>query len=719
MAQWQRLSRTGKTLFLAVVLALLTLTAVWATTREYLEAQGIAAAALAASAAEDLRAPLPPPVQVFIQRTTAFPSFGNVLVSVQLAPEDLARKVADGTRDFVTIGFQDKQVILRDDGRGGDGTSGDGLFTGIGTVDDADLQARANADQAALASRGSKQSLAFMGRLSTAVESPAAFDLAGFQANRRVVFDTAVNFLEPETSATLSGRFAKGSDPARSPGGPQNVNAAGIAPVMLGTNLFQERVLIIRDLGVVNDATRTWDPCTGAGNPNGVWTFNHLITQMANQPASGIDPAVFVENWLAHWQANQTINTHVVPNRNAAVTNLILTPWPKRPDGHVDLAQSPFRLLAILPRTDLRRTTGGGGSYGLNVNGNFLDAGEARFVFGLVRKVGANCIKERHAVIFEYRVPKCECKHVKSWAQRWVDLFGFVPGTAAYNDRLQLLTDEFVKANANPTRPNGSALGQLRTNEITLGFPWELREFQLTQFPFSFLTETTSADTPIDAFNITAIFDSWVSTAVAPGLTAAMMFQNPIPPVPLFFDPPGAPPVVNFLGSNPQTPNTGFHWRVTAALAPALPAGGGMNITNWGRHRASLATCNGCHGRESRLAATLTPFVHVDPSTPAGFPARISEFMSGINALPDPQEPAGLPNRNFDDLARREQDINKLAKITCFGFHPINIGAAQASLKTSGRLPDSLFTGVPVMPPAARIPVGVDDMKRNLIVEVH
>jgi hypothetical protein len=716
MAQWKRLSRTGKTLFLTVVLALVTLTAVWATTREYLTEQGVDVGALASTAAEELRAPLPPPVQVFLEKTSAFPSFGNVLVSVQLAPEDLARKVQDGTRDFVTIGFQDKQVILRDDGRGGDAVSGDGLFTGVGTADDADLQARASADQAALANRGNKQSLAFMGRLSTANESPAAFDLAGYQAGRRVVFDTAVNFLEPETATPLTGGITKGSRQARSDsGGLQNITGAAVAPVVLGTNLFQERVLIIRDLGVVNDVARTWNPCTGAGNPNGAWTFNHLMTQMANQPASGIDPAIFVENWLANWQANQTINGNLVPNRNAAITNLILNPWPKRPDGHIDLTKSPFRLLAILPRADLRRTTGGGGSYSVSVNGNFLDAGEARFVFGLVRKVGTSCINERHAVIFEYRVPKCECKNVKSWAQRWVDLFGLVPGTAVYNSRLQLLTDEFVKANANPGRPNGSAIGQIRTNEITLGAPWELREFQLTQFPFSFLTETTAADTPIDGFNTTATFDSWVSTAVAPSLTAAMMFENPIPPVPLFF---GGPPV-NYMGSNPRIPNTGFHWRVTGALSGALPAAGGNNVTNWGRHRASLASCNGCHGRESRLAATLTPFVHVDPSTPAAIPARVSEFMTGINNLPDPQAAGGVPTRNFDDLARREQDINKLAKITCIGFHPINIAATQASLQASGRLPDNLFDGVPVMPVSARIPVGVDDMKRNLIVEVH
>ena len=69
-----------------------------------------------------------------------------------------------------------------------------------------------------------------------------------------------------------------------------------------------------------------------AFNPNGVWTFNHLMTQMANQPASGIDPSIFVEQWLANWQAAQTINTHGVPAK-LLVNNVILTPWPKRPDA--------------------------------------------------------------------------------------------------------------------------------------------------------------------------------------------------------------------------------------------------------------------------------------------------------------------------------------------------------------------------------------------------
>ena len=690
MAQWKRLSRSGKVFFLTAVLAAIALTA-WAANRQPpaddVTTEAAAIAPAPATNAESLSAPLPPPTQVFIQQTSAFPDVGNVLVTVQLPQKALDQKTADGTRDFVTIGMQDQQVILRDDGQGGDATAGDGVFTGIGDVDDMDLQARSDADKAALASRGSKAAPAFAGRTMVGDETQQAFDLASFQAGKAVPFGPAVAFVEPERTTA------------------QAASAAATKAVVLGTNLFQDRVLMIRDLGVVTDPNRTWNPCTGAGNPNGVWTFNHLMTQMANQPASGIDPAIFVETWLSHWQANQTINTHSVTAR-PNVNGIILNPWPKRPDGHIDLAQSPFRLLAIVSRLDLRRTTSGGGSYSVNVSGNFLDAGEARFVFGLLDKRFGGCQVTPFAVIFEYRVPRCECELVKSWAQGWIDLFGFVPGTAAYNDRLQRITDQFVRSNANPTKPNGSAIGQVRTNEITLILPnppWELREFQLTQFPFSFLNETTTADTAIDAFNNTATFDNWVINNVTPAL-AGPNFDQPIPPVPLIFSG-GA-----FLGSNPQTLSTNFFWRLTAPPA-TLPI-------NWGRHRASLAACNGCHGRESRPAGTVAPFVHVDPSTPPGVQATLSEFLTGVNNLPDPQGAGGLPLRSFDDLARREMDIQRVAKMTCFRFRPVSLALVQPALRGTGKLPPDLFGPPPPMPMHG-VPIGVDDMRRNVILQVH
>jgi hypothetical protein len=685
MAQWKRWNLSHKIVFLTAALAVIALTA-WAANRPPTDIVVDDAASSVPSRAEALDAAMPPPTQVVIQRTTAFPDVGNVLVMVTLSSAQLARKVADGTRDFVTIGFQDHIVILRDDGQGGDTRAGDGVFTGIGSIDDADLQARASSDNNALANRGSKQSPLFIGRTKVGNANPVAFDFASFQRGEAVPFGAPVAFIQSESATTSTAKA-----------------------VVLGTNPFQERVLMIRDLAVVTDPTRTWDPCTGAGNPAGVWTFNHLMTQMANQPATGIDPAIFAEQWLGHWQVAQTINTHNVPPR-PQVNNVILNPWPKRADGHVDLNKSPFRLLAIVSRVDLRRTTSGGGSYGGSPTGNFLDAGEARFVFGLVDKQ-FGCNVSPFAVIFEYRVPRCECELVKSWAQRWVDLAALVPGTAVYNDSLQRLTEQFVRSNANPTKPNGSALGQLRTNEISLAGPWELREFQLTQFPFSFLNETTTADTAIDTFNPSVNFDNWILTAVAPALTGPA-FQDPIPGVPLFFG-------GNFLGSNPQTLNTNFIWRVTNAQVPNLSPLGGMNPTNWGRHRASLASCNGCHGRESRPAATVARFVHVDPSTPFGFPATLSEFLTGVNNLPDPQEPGGLPLREFDDLARREVDIQQVAGMTCMGFQPVDLAAVQAALKATGKLPPDLFSADHTDHTPHLVPVGVSDFKRNIITEVH
>ena len=173
--------------------------------------------------------------------------------------------------------------------------------------------------------------------------------------------------------------------------------------------------------------------------------------------------------------------------------------------GPLNLAIAPFRLLAINPRIDLRTTTGGGGGYGGVGSGNFLDAGEARFTFGIVlpptyvqskaqwiltAPLGGGCDATRFSVIFEYRVPKCHCEDVRDWARQWRRLNLFVPGSAAYNSRLEALTRVFTDANRNPTRPNRSAIGQVRTNEISLAPPWEIRENQLGMMPFAFLLET-------------------------------------------------------------------------------------------------------------------------------------------------------------------------------------------------------------------------------------
>src|SRR5437667_375943 len=74
-----------------------------------------------------------------------------------------------------------------------------------------------------------------------------------------------------------------------------------------------DKSLMITALPVVEDPTRTFNPCTGAGAPMGVWTFGHLMTEMANQSATGIDPADFALDWIKTWTAPRTINGLTVP----------------------------------------------------------------------------------------------------------------------------------------------------------------------------------------------------------------------------------------------------------------------------------------------------------------------------------------------------------------------------------------------------------------------
>jgi len=711
MSQWKRLSRKRRASYMALFVFVLATTG-WASSQRWIAQDEALSEFVPPPSPSDLDAPLPPPVAVFIQKSKPN-AFGNALLSVRLSREQLAAKEQDGTRDFVTIGSLESLFILRDDGKGGDERGGDGDFSGSITIEDSELERRASSDRIVFESRSEKLVPRFEGRAAIGVIEPKPFDFEAFKGGQRVSLDPAVVFVRPEGGQASGSGGAKGKTPNK---------ISFPLPVVPGTNQFQERVLIIRDLGVVTDPTRTVEPCTQAGNPNGVWTFNHLMTQMANPAASGIDPADFAMNWLRHWSVNQNINADAVPSR--AQINQLIALWPKRTDGKLDLSQSPLRLLAILPRVDLRRTSGGGGPYSSSGNSNFLDAGEARFVFGVVLKpgwngagfVGANQIPGKPAgcralpfsVIFEYRISKCKCEDVVAWAQRWTELDNFVPGTGDYNDRLHKLTDQFVPANANPRNPNGSSLGQLRTNEIALSpaFLWEHRDFQLTQFPFTFFQETTTEDTPQDGFNNNAALVPWIVGAVKPGLTAPL-FEDSMPPVPLFFN------AANFMAGHSTVPNPGTFWN-----APGLNVGGDLQ-ENWARHRVSRAACSGCHARE-----TGTVFVHVDPDdTLAGLgstsalPAVVSLFMTGINNLADPAN--GTPGRNFDDLARREIDIQQVAALSCARVHPINVAHVKKSLLAFGVLPDNLFEDVTVLPAELQLSVAPDDLKRNPVTEVH
>ena len=650
---------------------------------------------------------VPRPEAVFLQRTAAHPDLGNTLVILVLPGEEVERLKAETDRyDLMAVGPDGQQVAFRDDGEEGDAAAGDSEYTAIADLDFDELAERAE-EEGTNSERGENQVPVFEQRALVGETTVAPFDFDRFLGGARV---------QLSRSLSVSGGASNlhEDEEHEEEGGLNAIRAAFHTP---GTNQFQDRVLMIINPLVVADPTRTFDPCTGNGTPMGPWTFGHLMTEMANQQASGIDPSTFAETWLNHWLADQPINGFTVPKRDIPMQAFI-DDWRNAsggPGSPLDLSIAPFRLLAINPRIDLRTTVGGGGGYGATGSGAFLDAGEARFTFGVVLPQSYsnsrplfvastpipnsnNCLAARFSVIFEYRVPKCKCKDVRDWARAWRRLNNFTPGSVNYNRWLERLTRTFTDRNRNPTRPNRSAIGQVRTNEISLdpfSFIWEIREFQLRMMPWSFLLETTTADTPDDSFG--------------PPLNNSITFGNFVidvhngvagPSVPLFY-PPGSGN--NFLGAHPQTPNpaTTF-WNAPNLVFP---------LHEDTRHLVSLGACNGCHAIETGLQQ----FQHIR-SFVGALPTVLSGFLTGIQV----NDPVTAKVRHFDDLLLRETDINAVARMACGRFRPVHLSPVLIGpLRSDGTPVRSIAAAATTDPDGPQLSLAPEDFLREVVQQVH
>lgn len=529
---------------------------------------------------------------------------------------------AAGNQKKFPLLLDDRLITVRDDGVFPDRREGDGLYGTIIPVDMAELQ-EMNARIAELKPEERVQPR-FEGRQIVGTNQINFFNLTDYNAGQAVQV-----FPFPFGVAGETFDF------------PNAFLPAGFAPAALPPAI-PHKSLMITDLSVVEDPLRTWDPCNPAGGtPMGAWTFGRLMTDMANTPVTGITPSDFVRRWLRHWQVNQTINFDGIPNRDAALRAQMLDDWQTAsggPGAPLNLAIAPFRLLAIVNRVDLRANTTYGGGTGDPCNPPCL-GGEARFVFCMT---SPGCGPLLSLVILEYCVPKSGCKQLKSWAKQWKALEP-IPFGPIYNARLQAITDQFAKANADPSRlPNKSAINQIRSNEI-LDFPWDMREWRI--FPndsdAGHLREVTVKQTPDFDLNNLPILAAYVN---APANIPLILAEKHT--VPLTFL--GTP----FLGGSAPMPTPAFFWD-----GPGAP--GSSILTPNLRHKFSLNTCNGCHAGE-----TSTFFTHVS-QRPFGFPATLSGFLTGILA-PDP---AGVePPKAFNDLARRAIDLDTLANTPCF-FH--------------------------------------------------
>ncbi len=577
---------------------------------------------------------------------------------------DVKARLKEGETAPPVIPFfvDEKVVILRDDGKNGDDVAGDRVFEGVVPLDLDELN-RAKAFLSGLPQGVPVAVPTFDGRsqdtqpVGTVAETSTRLDdlLAGKPV--KFPFDFGV----PPTVIP------------KPPGG-GTPTVPGLTPCnQLPT---WQKCLLINDLTVVEDPTRTFDPCTGVGTPMGAWTFGKLMTDMANTPVSGISPSDFARRWLRSWEVNQTINNDPVPNRQAGMAATILQSWQNAsggPNRPLDMAKAPFRLLSIVNRIDLRGnfTYGGTGPIGDPCDPP-CNSGEGRFVFcfcdprsdqgggygsGGGTGVGGNPAGGNDGgaagggeflVIFEYCIPKHSCSELHAYAQEWANL-QCIPFGPAYNAALQAITDQFAKANAAPGRANNSALNQLRTNENLLDPLWELREFKIfkNDTDAGHLRPVTVKQTPREDSDATALLQNYITTTL------------PAPPahtVPLEWSlvPGGASQP--FLGGR-------------AVMAPISVTSGspawattGATVPNMVRHDFALNTCNGCHSTE-----TSTRFVHVGCRIP-GQPAPLSGFLVGDGSggpflVNIPGSPAATVG--FNDLQRREKDLINFLLTPC------------------------------------------------------
>ena len=228
-------------------------------------------------------------------------------------------------------------------------------------------------------------------------------------------------------------------------------------------------------------------------------------------------------------------------------------------------------MLAIVNRMDLRH------------NPKIGNAGEGRFVFGVLNPDDGT--PHPFTIIFEYVQPAANDAEIKNIAAAWHELGSLSSFDQTFVDKLKLITAKFAGKNAAPDRPNGSAIGQIRTNEIALNdfsnpsdAGWELREWRL-KADGELLEPDTVKETPPSSLD-----DSQFLTFLLDRFGTDLSSQLP-------------DQLLGFRGITGFSPD--FRWQST-----------GISTNDPRLRRFSVHTCSGCHGGDGNTADG-TPFLHV------------------------------------------------------------------------------------------------------------
>ncbi|MEO8702732.1 MAG: hypothetical protein ABI867_21995 [Kofleriaceae bacterium] len=376
--------------------------------------------------------------------------------------------------------------------------------------------------------------------------------------------------------------------------------------VTCGADTFeisQGNSLVVRSLAVVEHAD---------AEGTGPWSFGGLMTALTPAGYPG-GAAGFTRDWLAQWETDVEVNGAPTP-RVTNIRDKLIDHWP-RDGARLDLAKSPFRLLAIVNRIDRYDLAAG-------------RAGELRFVFSAVeanKQFDNRKLPMNFTVIFEFRQPGSTLADAQAIAREWAALSDVRVDSAGYHTRLRAITDA-VTADA---RGN---LRAVRTNEVSLDDPWDLRHFELRTGGALRLAPLEM--TPMIKRNRSAALTTWMfDTASRPDI---LLGRHRLP--------------ANLAGNfAPMTMvregKDSFRWE-TDGSRPKTDA------TNDLRHAFSLFTCNGCHSGE-----TSTSAVHIVPRE-RGSISELSKFMTGETI--DDIVAGPSQRRHFNDLARRERAFDRL-----------------------------------------------------------
>ena len=524
----------------------------------------------------------------------------------------------------VTVDNGAEQLTLRDDGQGFDKVAGDGIFT---TKIYADVK---------------------------------EFTKAALAMHRNNLKDKQAQFynreiLSPENC--LTGAFS-----AELLEKNQAVSIAALSSASTPLlDSVRNNCIFITDIGVVEDPTRTWNPCTQTGNIDGAWTFKTIMKNLAK--TSETDPtdaelSAFVMDWLHNWQVDKEMNGDTVLARTGINENLIL-PWLEKsalagaPEGQLDMHYAPFKLTAIINRFDLRERAAG------------IPAGEGRYTFCLIDPTCTDAMQG--TVVIEYGInSKSICDSLQNWALRWYNLKDLTLGSPEYNAALQDITDRFSLWGSAPGREANLILNAIRTNEIAFAPEdgsvkrYEFRQFNLATTPTKAIVQRLVEQIPQDKYNAqvenpdVVAMVTWINNN-------GRAIKNDAYTVP-----------ESFLGGHSQIlgppvglPTGIYHWDgVATKRSPARIS----NTTV--RHVFSRNTCTGCHAGEIQ-----TFFTHVDPVF-FGSQATLSGFLTGtagrggavdFDNIPDNDSMmvrdaagrGGVRNslRMFNDILRRAKDL--------------------------------------------------------------